>query len=121
MEHNNKFNYTYSANRNEEIKRIREKYLPKTADKLTQLKSLDKIPTQKATIYSLMVGIIGTLILGCGMSLVLVWHIMLLGILIGSFGIIILSVAYPLYIRTLKTEREKIAPEILRLSDELMN
>jgi len=32
----------------------------------------------------------------------------------------VLAVAYPLYNRTLKKERERIAPEILRLTDELM-
>ena len=30
------------------------------------------------------------------------------------------SLAYPLYNRVLKQEREKIAPEILRLTDELL-
>ena len=45
---------------------------------------------------------------------------MLLGIVIGVVGIVQGGLAYPLYNRTLKKEREKIAPEILRLSDELM-
>jgi len=45
---------------------------------------------------------------------------MLLGIVIGVVGIVPVCFAYPLYNRTLKKEREKIAPEILRLSDELM-
>ena len=45
---------------------------------------------------------------------------MLLGIVIGVVGIVPVFLAYPLYNRTLKKEREKIAPEILRLSDELM-
>lgn len=30
------------------------------------------------------------------------------------------ALAYPIYLRTVKREREKIAPEILRLTDELM-
>ena len=30
------------------------------------------------------------------------------------------ALAYPLYCRTLKKERERIAPEILRLADELI-
>lgn len=45
---------------------------------------------------------------------------MLLGIAIGVVGIVPVCLAYPLYNRTLKKEREKIAPEILRLSDELL-
>jgi len=39
---------------------------------------------------------------------------------IGIIGMAVLAVAYPLYNRTLKKERERIAPEILRLTDELM-
>ena len=45
---------------------------------------------------------------------------MLLGIIIGVVGIVPVCLAYPLYNRALKKEREKIAPEILRLADELM-
>ena len=42
------------------------------------------------------------------------------GILIGAVGIVLVCVAYPLYNRIVKKEREKIAPEIIRLTDELM-
>jgi hypothetical protein len=33
---------------------------------------------------------------------------------------VLVALAYPLYNRVLKKQREKIAPEILRLSDELL-
>ena len=45
---------------------------------------------------------------------------MIVGIGLGVIGIILACLAYPLYNRTLKKEREKIAPDILRLTDELM-
>ena len=45
---------------------------------------------------------------------------MVIGIIIGVLGIILLSCAYPVYNREIKKEREKIAPEIIRLTDELM-
>ena len=45
---------------------------------------------------------------------------MLIGILIGIIGIVLVSVAYPIYNSIIKKEREKIAPEIIRLTDELM-
>ena len=45
---------------------------------------------------------------------------MILGVLIGIVGIVLVAVAYPLYNRVLKTQWEKIAFEILRLSDELL-
>ena len=45
---------------------------------------------------------------------------MLVGILIGMIGIVLVCVAYPVYNAITKKEREKIAPEIIRLTDELM-
>ncbi|MBO5382697.1 MAG: hypothetical protein J6A30_00165, partial [Ruminococcus sp.] len=43
------FSYTYSAKEQEEIKKIREKYVPKEADKMEQLRRLDEGITQKGT------------------------------------------------------------------------
>lgn len=127
------FNYTYSAKQQEEIKNIRKKYLSDEApeeDKMERLRRLDKSASKKASVVSLIVGIIGVLILGFGMSLTMteLYGIlgtdrntaMLIGIGTGVLGIVLVSFAYPLYNRTLKKEREKIAPEILRLTDELM-
>jgi hypothetical protein len=45
---------------------------------------------------------------------------MVIGILVGIVGMVLVALAYPLYNRVLKKQREKIAPEILRLSDELL-
>lgn len=121
MEHSNpSFEYTYSAPRQEEIKRIREKYLPKEEDKMEQLRRLDNGVTQKATMASLVVGIVSALVLGTGMCCCMVWNLFVLGIVVGVVGIAGVAAAYPLYIRIAAREREKIAPEIIRLTDELM-
>ena len=42
------------------------------------------------------------------------------GIVIGVIGMIPVGLAYPTYNRVLAKERRRIAPEILRLSEELM-
>lgn len=132
MENKESFNYTYSAKEQEEIKAIRRKYATpeQTEDKMAQLRRLDAAVTQKATSVSLVFGVIGALILGIGMSLAmtdigkmvgLVGGIaMLMGIVIGLVGIVLVCVAYPIYNGIIKKEREKIAPEIIRLTDELM-
>lgn len=121
MENKETFSYTYSAKEQEEIKKIREKYVPKEADKMEQLRRLDAGVTQKGTVISLVVGIIGALILGTGMSMCMVWtELFVLGIIVGIVGIVMVSAAYPIYSYVTKKEREKIAPEIIRLTDELM-
>lgn len=123
-EHNPRetFNYTYSAKQQEEVKRIRDKYLPKKEDKMEQLRQLDKSVTKKGIMISLIFGIIGALILGVGMCCTLVWeeNMFVPGIFIGIVGIVLVSIAYPLYAHITKKEQEKIAPEIMRLTDELM-
>ena len=125
MEENHKsdtFQYTYSAKEQEEVKRIRDKYLPKEEDKMAQLRKLDAGVSQKATMYSIMIGMIGTLILGIGMCCCMVWggNLFVPGIVIGLIGMAATGAAYPIYSKNLKKEREKIAPEILRLTEELM-
>ena len=124
------FSYTYSAREQEEVKNIRRKYLSREENTMERLRRLDQGVTQKATTVALIVGILGALIMGLGMSLamselreILGSHrdmAIVIGVVIGSVGIVLVSVAYPLYLHTLKKEHQKIAPEILRLTDELM-
>ncbi len=116
------FTYTYSAKQMEEIKSIREKYMSKESDKMEQLRKLDKSVSQKGAMISIIIGMIGTLILGVGMCCTLVWadDWFVAGIVIGVVGIALISLAYPLCQRIIKTEKEKVAPEILRLTEELM-
>lgn len=114
------FEFTYSAKQQEEVQKIREKYVPKEEDKMEQLRRLDASVTQKGCTVSLVVGILGALILGIGMCCCMVWNVFVPGIIIGMVGIVGVALAYPLYERITKKEREKIAPEIIRLTDELM-
>ena len=120
--HSEVFEFNYSAKQQEEVQRIREKYAPKEEDKLEQLRRLDAGVTRKGTAVSLAAGILGALLLGIGMSCCMVWGSVwfIPGILVGLIGIIGVALAYPLYERITKRERAKIAPEILRLTDELM-
>ena len=127
MENKEEFSFTYSANQQKEVEAIRKKYLPQEADKMEQLRRLHAIPTQKAQAVSLAVGIIGALIMGTGMSLCMTelsgflgGTAMFIGIPVGVIGMVLVALAYPIYNRVLKKQREKIAPEILRLSDELL-
>lgn len=127
MENNQTFQYTYSAEQQEEIRRIREKYVAKEEDAMTRLRRLDAAVSNKATAWAIAVGVVSTLIMGFGMSVLMteLFAALHVGIKIaagfscGFLGMAGVSCAYPLYTRILKKEREKIAPEILRLTDEL--
>ena len=136
MDNNNQeqngFTYTYSAKEQAELKRIRDKYTAPTEDedKMARLRRLDASVTQKAQIVALIFGVIGALILGAGMSLCMSDFAeilgsyrdmaMVIGIPIGLIGGVLVALAYPMYNVIVKRERKKIAPEIIRLTDELM-
>jgi len=121
MENNKEFEYTYSAEQQAEIEKIKSKYLPKADDKLEQLRKLDASVTKKGTVVGLIMGIVGCLIFGGGMSLVLVGGMEWLfpSIVLGSMGIVAMALAYPIYKRITEQERERIAPQILALTEEL--
>lgn len=128
MEYKKGFSFTYSAAQQQEVEEIRKKYLPKEDNKLEKLRKLHNGATQKAQAAALVVGVLGALILGLGMSLIMTplgkalgYMAMVLGIPTGLLGIGLVALAYPVYNRVLQKQRQRIAPEILRLTDELMN
>ena len=122
MENNKEtFEYTYSAAQQEEIEKIRSKYLPKEEDKLEQLRKLDASVTKKGTVVALVLGIVGCLTFGGGMSMALVVGMELLipSIVLGAVGVVAMAIAYPTYKKITAQEKERIAPQILALTEEL--
>ena len=125
------FRYTYSAKEQAEVEGIRKKYLPQEENKLERLRKLHNSATQKAQTWAIVLGVIGALILGTGMSLamtelatilgILGSYAMLIGIVVGLVGLALVALAYPVYNRVLQKERRRIAPEILRLTEELLH
>lgn len=63
-----------------------------------------------------------SLVLGIGMCCTMLWaeKLFVPGIVIGVAGLAILALTYPLCHLITKKQREKLAPEILKLTDELM-
>lgn len=126
----NTFRYTYSSKEYDEVAAIRKKYLPQEENKLDRLRRLHRSATKKAQVWALSLGVVGSLILGAGMSLCmselgsalgLTEQIaVLIGTAAGLVGILLVALAYPAYNGVLKKQRQKIAPEILRLTEELM-
>ena len=120
---NTTFNYTYSAARNKEVESIRKKYLPQEESKLERLKKLDRRVQMAGTIESLCFGIVGALVFGVGMCFFLdvfagaAW----LSALFMIIGSLIMIPAYPIYRRIARKTKAALTPEILRLSEEIMN
>lgn len=118
----NTFNYTYSAPQQDEVKKIREKYLPKQETPIEQLRRLDEAATKRGTILAITHGAISALVLGIGMSCCMVGnsYTFIPGIVIGCVGFIGAAMAHPIFTKITQKERERVAPEILRLTEELL-
>jgi len=114
------FNYTYSANQQDEVERIRQKYTPREENKLEQLRRLDQNTKKPGTIISLAVGIVSALLLGTGMACIMEWDLFIIGLAVGVIGMIGVALSYPVYTIMTKKQREKFAPQIIQLSNELM-
>ncbi len=118
----NSFNYTYSCNRDDEVIKIKNKYKSKSQKelKVDELIRLDKSTMRSASVITLAIGIISTLIFGMGLSLILVWpdHI-IYGVSVGVMGLILVSINYPIYLKIVDKKQKAIAPQILKLTDEI--
>lgn len=121
-----KFNYSYSApNESErrEIESIKKQYIsaPKKEDKLERLRDLNKRVMQPPLIISLTIGIVGTLVMGVGLTMVLEWNIVAWGVMTGILGAAIAASAYPIYKAILNRNKRKYGERIIELSDDLLN
>ena len=104
-------------------KKLIDAYSPKKANKLEDLKRLDKKAKRPALIFSLVFGILGSLVLGFGMSIALevLSFSLVLGIVLGSIGLLICLINYFLYKGILKLGKKKYGEKIISLSQELLN
>ena len=116
------------------VQKIRTQYTEKENAQLDTLKALDKKVKKPANIFAYTFGVIGSLVLGSGMSLAMnviepstyfgitiSENMMLPGIIIGMLGIVMVSINYPIYKRILNSRRNKYAGKIIALSDEILS
>lgn len=109
--------------------RILSKYVDKKATELDTLKELDKKANRPANIFAYVFGSVSAVIMGAGMSLVMtdigtilgMNSTLVPGIAIGLLGMIMALVNYPFYKKIMSARKAKYAPEILAVSDKIMN
>lgn len=122
MEQRPTFSYQYSAQQNREAEDIRKKYLPKEISKMEQLKALDRRVQTAGMVQGLTLGIIGVLVFGIGMCFGLggfegpQWPAVPFCLL----GTCLMAPAYPVSRAIFQRTKDRLTPEILRLSDEIL-
>lgn len=114
------FTYTYSAKKQDEVEKILKKYIPKEESAIEKIQRLDRQVECRGRILAIILGIVGTLLLGTGMSCIMEWSgCFAIGIVIGIAGIILIISAYPIFKKVTKMQRMKIAPQIIELSKKI--
>lgn len=124
-ENNNEFNYSYKAldeRQRREIESIKYQYMDKKHEpsNIDRLKKLDNKVKNTAFIPSLSLGIVGILVFGLGITCVLEWDLIILGVILGICGAVLMLIAYPVYSFILNKMKLKYKDEILKISDELL-
>ncbi|MBQ8748461.1 MAG: dihydropteridine reductase [Oscillospiraceae bacterium] len=129
MNNENAFSYTYNAEENQEVLNIRKKYMPQEKSPLDALKDLDAKVNRPANVFAYTYGSVSAIIMGAGMSLVMtdigavvgLASAMMPGIAIGIVGMGMALSTYPIYRKLLNRRKKKYAPQILQLSEKLIN
>lgn len=100
---------------------IRRRYMEKGTTKLDQLQALDaKVKTPALAVASIL-GITGCLILGTGMSNIMVWDNMTVGLALGIPGLVVLALVWPVYKAILNSRKRKYAQQIMDLSGKIID
>lgn len=110
------------------VQKIRTQYTEKQHTELDELKALDTRVKRPAAVFAYIFGSVSALVMGAGMSLVMtdlgsilgLTNTMVPGILVGVAGLALALLTYPLYQRILSARKKKYAPQILALSEKLM-
>ena len=129
MNNENAFSYTYNAEENQEVLNIRKKYMPQEKSPLDALKDLDAKVNRPANVFAYTYGSVSAIIMGAGMSLVMtdigavvgLASATVPGIAIGIVGMGMALSTYPIYRKLLNRRKKKYAPQILQLSEKLIN
>jgi len=103
-----------------EAQRIRDKYTVKTDTAFRRLKRLDKKVKRPGKIIAAVMAIGGALLMGTGMSQIIVWDIVKTGLLMGIPGMAAAILAPFVYRLVTGTRRKKYAEQIFALSDEVI-
>lgn len=122
----NKFEYSYAApteRERKEVEALKKKYAPQeeTEDKMARLRELDKKVQLPPKIWALILGVVGTLIFGTGLTMILEWDLFLWGTAVAAVGLVPVALAYPVYKWLLKKRSDEYRAQILTLSEEILH
>lgn len=103
-----------------EAEKIRRRYLERGQNKMQQLQKLDDKVKAPGKMVAGMIGGIGALVMGGGMSMIMVNGAIRTGLVLSIPGMLLALAAYPLYTMITNKRKKTYADEIMRLSKEVI-
>lgn len=113
-------NYQASERDQKKAEGIRRQYVSREENKMEQLRKLDSRVKLPGKIAGSILGVIGALVMGAGMSLVMVWGNMAMGLALSIPGLAVLLLGFLAYYLITGSRKKKYAAEIMRLSGDVM-
>lgn len=113
-------NYQASERDQKKAEDIRRQYVSREENKMEQLRKLDSRVKLPGKIAGSILGVIGALVMGAGMSLVMVWGNMAMGLALSIPGLAVLLLGFLAYYLIPGSRKKKYAAEIMRLSGDVM-
>lgn len=113
-------NYTPNEQDKRRAEQIRRQYIAREANDAEKLAELDRKVKTPGRAVSIVIGIIGALIMGAGMSMIMVWGNMANGLILSIPGLIAALAAYPVYEIITNGRKQKYADEIIKLSGDII-
>ena len=109
--------------------RIRAQYMEKTPSELDALRELDAKVKRPANVFAYIFGSLSAIVMGSGMSLVMtdigatigITSALVPGIAIGTLGLGMALLTYPIYKGILGSRKKKYGDKILKLSESIIN
>lgn len=111
------------------VQKIRTQYTEKQHTELDALKELDAKVKRPANVFAYVYGSLSAIVMGSGMSLVMtdigtaigLDDALIPGIAIGVVGLVLALTTYPIFKGILNSRKKKYGPQILALSEKIMN
>lgn len=115
--------YEFNPAKNDEAKAkaICKQYMERGITKMDALEALHTKVKTPGMVTAFIIGVFGSLVMGAGMSNIMVWDNMAVGLVLGIPGLAMMILAFPVYKVITDRRKKKYASQIMEQSGEILD
>lgn len=114
------YEYNPAKNDTARAEAIRKQYMERGITKMDALEALHTKVKTPGMVTASIIGVFGSLVMGAGMSNIMVWDNMAVGLVLGIPGLVMMILVFPVYKVITDRRKKKYAPQIMELSGEIL-